>query len=48
MRIGNDMDFRSKILRISDKDVWCYGKILSSLISHHIVGLWKQKCINGL
>lgn len=45
MKIGDDMDFRSKILHIFDI-VWCYVEILSSLISHNIVGLWKQKCIN--
>lgn len=46
MRIGDDMDFRSKVLIIFDIDVWCYVEILSSFISHNIVGLWKQKCIN--
>lgn len=46
MRIGDDMDFRSKILRIFDIAVWHYVEILSSLISHNIVGLWKKTCIN--
>lgn len=42
MRIGDDLYFRSKILCIFDIDVWCYVEILSSLISHNIVGFWKQ------